>query len=99
MSLMSTFNYSKKIRTKLDSNWYKNLTKDQQNEVKDRIKTVIQQKLRLRIEELKKTASINPDLVDELVVKIVDELEPHIPPEKLGLLEDLVEQTKWCSDK
>jgi hypothetical protein len=29
----------------------------------------------------------------------VDELEPHIPPEKLGLLEDLVEQTKWCSDK
>ena len=96
---MSTFNYSKKIRTKPDSNWYKNLTKDQQNEVKDRIKTVIQQKLRLRIEELKKTASTNPDLVDELVVKIVDELEPHIPPEMLGLLEDLVEQTKWCSDK
>ncbi len=96
---MSTFNYSKKIRTKPESNWYKNLTRDQQDQIKEEIKTVIQQKLRQRIEQLKKNASTNSDLVDELVDQIVDELSPHIPSEKLGLLKDLHEQTKWCSDK
>lgn len=101
--LMRQFNLSKQFTGKPDTkNWFKNLTPEQQQEVLDKTKKIIQDKLWQHLKNLQRLASTQSEiemLSEELLEELVRQLKSDVSEKNLPLLQDLENQARWCLDK